>query len=276
MEIKEIKDEIRSEADAIAAITAAALVARKIDENTYLALPSDFAIKNLEHLMRMPSRPRGDTVLHDAASFIAIASNMGPSTRIYATLTPPKFVAVGNDNSGDIPGWRDWTATYACPLSAEWKTWTAASGRQMTQEEFARFIEDNIPDVATPPAADMLEIARSLEAKKKVNFAAGIRLSNGQSELTYEETIQGTAAKGKLSVPEVFTIGVPVFENGFRYAVDARLRYRISDGGKLAMWFELVRPHKILEDAFKAVWDEIATGTGLSIVRGVANQTARL
>lgn len=114
----------------------------------------------------------------------------------------------------------------------------------------------------------MLEISRSLEAKKKVNFASGLRLSNGQNELTYDEQISGTAAKGKLNVPELFTIGIPVLEGGIKYAVEARLRYRIADGGRLTMWFELVRPHKIVEDAVLAVWKEIEDKTGLMIFNG--------
>lgn len=84
----------------------------------------------------------------------------------------------------------------------------------MNQADFARFIEDNAPDIASPPAADMIEISRSLEAKKKVNFASAIRLDNGKTEFTYEEDIEGTAAKGRLQVPQVFTIGIPVPEGG--------------------------------------------------------------
>ena len=157
---------------------------------------------------------------------------------------------------------------YACPLSPEWQTWRAESGQQMNQEAFAQFIEDNLPDIAIPTAAEMLEISRSLEAKKKVNFASGIRLSNGQNELTYEEEITGTAQKGKLKVPEEFQIGIPVLEGGQRYAVNARLRYRIGDGGKLTMWYELIRPHKILDDAVHAVRLEIEQGTEMPVFNG--------
>lgn len=84
----------------------------------------------------------------------------------------------------------------------------------MQQAEFAEFIERNLPDIVEPVGADMLEISRSLQAKKKVSFASGIRLANGQTELTYEEDIQGTAAKGKLQIPEIFKIGIKVIEGG--------------------------------------------------------------
>lgn len=221
-----------------------------------------------EELLDNPTRKRANVKLRDVASFTGyVDAEKTGSTRLYGSKNPPSFTAVFNDHGAE-PGWRDYKASYLCPLSAEWKTWTGKSGAHMSQEQFAQFIEDNLPDIAMPPAADMLEISRSLEAKKKVNFASGIRLSNGQNELTYEEEITGTAQKGKLQVPEEFTIGIPVLEGGIGYAVACRLRYRIGEGGKLAMWYEIVRAHKTLEDAANEVWSEIEVATELVIFNG--------
>lgn len=243
---------------------------RAVESHPYILIPAGSTLHDAEPFMASPLRKRGTVVLNDVQSFVAyVNAEKTAATRLYGQYQPPGFIAVLNDHGAE-PAWKDYRATYACPLSVEWKTWTEKSGRQMNQTEFAAFIENNLPDVAIPPAADMLEISRSLEAKKKVNFASGIRLSNGQNELTYEEQISGTAAKGKLQVPEEFTIGVPVLEGGIKYAVVARLRYRIADGGSLSMWYELIRPHKILEDAVAAVWAEVQDKTGLQVFNGKA------
>lgn len=245
---------------------------RTIEGTPFVVVPDDYSVENLEKMLSKPMRKTGTVTLNDMASFIEFVNGEKVGgTRLYGSFTNPGFLAVFNDHHSEgvqTPGWRDYKASYACPLSIEWSTWKASSGKQLSQEQFAQFIEDNLPDVANPPAADMLEISRSLEAKKKVNFASGIRLSNGQNELTYEEQISGTAAKGKLQVPELFTIGIPVLEGGIRYAIEARLRYRIADGGRLTMWYELVRPHKILEDAVQAVWKEIEDKTSLKVFNG--------
>ncbi len=231
----------------------------------FAVIPADAKIADLDRMLAAPTRKKGTVTLRDTNSFIDfVNAERTENTRIYTTTEPPSFTAVFND----CAGWKDHRAVYSCPLSVEWKAWTAQSGRQMSQEQFAQFIEDNLPDIAEPPAAEMLEISRSLEAKKKVNFASGIRLSNGQNELTYEEEISGTAAKGKLQVPELFTIGVPVFEGDARYAVQARLRYRIGEKGHLSMWYELVRPHKILEDAVKNIRAQVAKQTSVPMFNG--------
>jgi uncharacterized protein YfdQ (DUF2303 family) len=241
---------------------------RQVEGHPYILIPAGAALQDAESYLPAPLRKRGTVVLNDVDSFVGyVNAEKTAATRLYGQYQPPGFVAVLNDHGAD-PAWKDYRASYSCPLSIEWKTWAEKSGRQMNQADFAAFIENNLPDIANPPAADMLEISRSLEAKKKVSFASGIRLSNGQNELTYEEQISGTAAKGKLQVPEEFTIGIPVLEGGIRYAVTARLRYRIGDGGTLAMWYELIRPHKILEDAVSAVWAEVRDKTALPVFNG--------
>ena len=238
----------------------------------YVLVPSDCKVQDLENLFPTPSRPKGTIKYRDMQSFCrAVEAQKGEDvseTLLYGNLFEPSFYAVFNDHNYCAPGWRDHRATYDCPLSVEWKLWLGANKRVMSQEVFAQFIEDNAPDCVTPDAATMIEIARTLEAKKKVNFASGIRLSNGQNELTYEEEITGTASKGKIPLPELFTIGISVLEGGPRYALNARLRYRITDKGMLTIWYDLERPHKVLEDAAKQVWAAIEEATKLTIYNG--------
>ena len=253
--------------------------ARKtLDGHEFVLLPNGTKLQSLEQLQDAPNRPRGTVNLRDMASFVnyvrqriaRAGEEQGSNTlRVYGLLgAKPGFRAVFNDHGKLRAGWRDDVAVFDCPLSDEWTRWTSKNSTKMDQESFATWIEDNLPDIAEPAAADMLEIARSLEAKKKVNFASGLRLSNGEHQITYEEQIDGTAAKGRLQVPEAFALGVPVFEGGDRYRVEARLRYRIADGGKLSMWYDLLRPHKIVEDAARFQWRYIEAELGVTVLNG--------
>ncbi|OZA15697.1 MAG: hypothetical protein B7Y05_02935 [Polynucleobacter sp. 24-46-87] len=235
----------------------------------YAVVPDGYRMESIEHTLPIPTRKRGRVTLNDAKSFIAYFKKHNMASSIYGTLNPPRFLAVFDDHERDQAGWREHTAEYQCPLSPEWETWVHNNKRSMKQSDFAQFVEDNLPDIVDPSGADMLEISRSLEAKKKVNFASGIRLSNGQTQLTYEEEIQGTAAKGALQIPEIFSIGIAVLEGGPRYKVEARLRYRI-DEGRLAFWYDLVRHHKVLENAVMDVWKEISEQTKQEIFHGDA------
>lgn len=210
----------------------------------FAVIPKDYQLHNLEKYALKPDRKRGTVVMHDADSFIHYFNKHATEcAEIYAQIDPPKFVGVLNDHTKESAGWKDHKAIYDCPFSVEWIEWQKYDKEAMSQANFADFIERNLPDIVEPDGADMLEISRSLQAKKKVNFSSGIRLSNGQQELTYEEEISGTSAKGKLQIPETFKIGIAVLEGGDPYSVEARLRYRIQDA-RLVMWYELVRPTK--------------------------------
>lgn len=236
----------------------------------FVVVPAGYAVHDLEKLFPVPSRRRGTIAYRDAASFCAAVKNgaLGDATKLYHDPSGPSFKCVFNDH-GSEPGWRDHTATYACPKSVEWIIWSTSNKKVMSQTDFAQFIEDNAPDCVSPDAATMIEISRTLQAKKGVNFASGIRLDNGQVQFKYEETIAGTAgSKGQLSIPETFSIGIAVLEGGPKYQVHARFRYRIDNAGVLTMWFDLDRPHKIIEDAAKEVLDVIAETTGMAVLNG--------
>ena len=265
----------KTEAETVAALAALGLEVRAAEEGAkpFVIVPEGCEVRELEDHLQQPIRKTGTIKVRDVDSFIAVVkAQASESTVLYRTVEPAKFVAVFNDHGkvdGTGPGWGDHRAVYDCPQSPEWRAWKGADKRQMTQADFAQFIEDNLPDIVEPKAADMLEVSRTLQAKKKVNFASGIRLDNGQQQFTYEEQIDGRAGgKGQINVPEVFTIGVPVFENGPRYAVRARLRYRISDAGALTMWLDLERPHKIIEDAVAELKKTIEEATGRTTING--------
>lgn len=236
----------------------------------FVILPDGYTVREIEHTLPAPLRKRGTFNLRDAASFIRmVKEQQTEGTRLFGSLNPPGFRAVFDDHSAAVPGWRDHVAAYSCPLSVEWKTWAGMNKKLAQQPDFAQFIEDNAPDCTMPDSATMIEIARTLQAKKGVSFASGIRLSNGETQFAYEETVQGKAGeKGQFSVPEVFQIAIPVLEGGDRWRLDARFRYRIGDGGKLTLWYDLERPHKVLEEAIKEVWKAIEAGTGLAIFNG--------
>ena len=236
------------------------------EQTPFVVTAPGHEIKSVERYGDSPARVRGTTTAADLDSFIrySVSHSDDISGELYwtASESAASFQCVFN-----APRWRDYRLIYTPAPSVEWKRWTGMNGKHNNQTDFAVFIEDNAPDIVTPSSADMIEISRSLEAKKKVNFASGIRLSNGQQELTYEEQIEGTAAKGKLQIPETFAVGIPVFVGGPRYKVEARLRYRINSG-QIAMWFDLVRPHLVIEDAVQCMVAEVGEKVKLPMYRG--------
>lgn len=283
----ELKD-IQTEAAALATLAAAHQDLRFVGADVPMVLlPEGYSAHTMEHLLTAPARKKGTTVLNDAESFIAVVKDQkGEDTRMFSTIEPPTFTAVFNHTAAGT-GWGDHRAHYAAPLAPEWKAWLGMDGKKVNQVELAQFIENNLIDVVfidkdaagapagevgSPDGATLLEVCRTLEAKKKVDFKSAIRLADGSTQFTYDEDVQGSARQGQLAVPEQFSLGIPVFENGDKYRVDVRLRYRITDGGQLTMWLELIRPHKTIEHAVKELRASIAAATELQILNGTPSK----
>jgi uncharacterized protein YfdQ (DUF2303 family) len=238
----------------------------------YTVVPDGYKLESLEDFLPRPQRVRQEVSLHDAQSFIGYLREFGDHELSWIFFDQDKetFQAILDYHAANgAPGWCDHTATFTARRSVEFQTWLNQNRKQMGQVDFARFLEDNLPDVVEPAGATLLEVALTFEAKKDVEFASGVRLSNGQVQFTYNEVVRGTAQKGTIEIPEKFVLGIPIHLGGPGYRIDVRLRWRLHEG-KAMFAYELVRPHRYVEDALKEIRERIGQETGLDVLAGVA------
>lgn len=212
-----------------------------------------------------PERKNGVTTVRDSASFVALwEKHSDGDSEVYADADALSITAVLNASGSteEEARYGDHRLTLSLRTTQAWKDWTGKDGQQMPQEAFAEFLEDHLPDLQEPAAAEFLEIAQSIRGTTKAEFAAGTRLSSGQRTFQYTEEVKATAGgKGQLAVPETFTIGVIPFEGAAAYKVTARLRYRITRDGGLTLGYKLERPGDTLRAAFEDVRKAVAEKT---------------
>jgi len=247
------------------------------DGMPYAVLKDAQGRERIEYLdegqQRQPHRLYGTVKLADEESFCAYFTQFGEPANIYASLDPARFVAVFNDHKKEMPGFRDHRAVLTLAHSREWEAWKSMDGKKFDGNvAFAEWLEDQAPDMVKPSGADMMQLALNFRVAEKIAFANPTRLQDGQTELTYSQIVEGSsqsAKGGKVKIPETFTIEIPIFAglNAVRHAIEARFRYRLV-GGVLSIWYDLVRPHKAVEEAFRAVWDYIQDETQTTILHG--------
>lgn len=234
----------------------------------YAIVPEGAAVEDLERLLPAPARPREQVTAKSVDTLCAYVNRYKTGdTVVFGDREDSQVVGIIDYHPVNGAAWAEHRVHYTAPRSLEWETWREKNKKPMSQADFAQFIEDNVVDIRHPAGADMLEVSRNLQAKKSVQFGSAIRLADGAQEFTYNETIDGTSAKGKIKVAEEFTLGIPVFFGGPAYEVRARFRYRINDG-KLSLWYDLYRPEHIEKDAFEAVCAEIADKTTIAVWQG--------
>lgn len=234
----------------------------------FILVPSGYQLQTLEQHLPAPLHARASVRMDDAASFVDYVNRYKrPDTVVFADLAGRKFEAVIDYHAPDQPMWGTHRVTLACNVTLDWDAWTKNSGQQKSQVDFARWIEDHLPNIAEPAGMDLLQMASTLEAKKDVQFKSSIRLSDGQHQVRYEETITGASGSqvGAFNIPNEFVLGLEPFQGVGLKRVDARFRYRINQS-ELKLWFELVRAQDVLEKAFTDVVNQIRAGLGATLV----------
>jgi uncharacterized protein YfdQ (DUF2303 family) len=226
----------------------------------------DIRAQLLEEEQREPARKTGSYTVTDVSSFVqALAKHGVTETEVWALDSTSSIRAVINAHAELTPGHQDHTITLQLQRTDDWKEWTDHDGKLHDQVAFAEFIEDHLPNFVDPTGADMLELAQTFQATTKVDFASSQRVKSGETQLLYSET--GTASagkKGQLAIPDTFTIALQPFDRGDTYKVQARFRYRITDG-HLRLGYRLTRPKDVLRDAFDQVVAKVGKDTGRDI-----------
>lgn len=245
----------------------------ELADTTAALVPSGYSVEDLTPLFdkyRETPRRKFADVSHDTAdSFIEYWKLFNSeASRIFADPDAVSFTAILDYHGAgtDTPaGWRKHQSSFTLKQTPDWKTWLGSNRKTMTQLQFAEFIEDNISDIISPPAADMVEVSRHLEATKNAQFGSSSRTNNGQVQFKYQEEIKATVGSSQVEVPESFKLRLMAYQGTDPVEVTARLRYRIADG-KLSMWYDLHRPHKIAEQAFNNALAQIKEGCGSVLI----------
>ena len=244
-----------------------------------------------------PERRKGTTRLDTAESLIAHANRFRNDHSVlfcHADPEKPTIRAIYNFDEalhGDAglsdqaqPDWNDHVGFYPMPLSEEWRVWSAASGAPMDQEAFAAFLEDHILDVmpfdreaASEPivqalggklagAETVMALSRGVQVFTANEMQTKVNLSSGEAKLVASE--EHRDAKGDpVSIPNLFRIVVPVFEQGQPMPVFVRLRYRLSRGS--ISWAVMMHDRRRLFDlAVREAAEHVAAETGLPLFYG--------
>lgn len=248
----------------------------KVDGVPVAILPEHFAVSSLENHMAAPRRKRATVVVHDAPSFVSyVNDHKDEDTRIYLSITDKigSFVCILDHHHAVADQtqarWGDHRVCYAPRTTVEWQRWQKMDRQKMTQVQFAEFLEENSRQIVTPEAIKVIELALDFQAHTNVEFASAIRQANGNVILRYQETTEAKSIPGQMEVPSELVLGITLFEGGEAYELRARLRYRLEHQ-KVLFWYELVNPHLIVADAFKATRAFIAEKTEVEILLGEA------
>jgi uncharacterized protein YfdQ (DUF2303 family) len=288
--IKFAKEHLGSKLD-----TVSAPVEGLPEDVPYLVLPTGQKVCSLKSILEEwrenPVRVNGVSQAQTLDSFIdSINRFKGPSSAVFCDWTAPSIQVVFDyhraEDDGDRARWCQHRCVYSFPFSEQWKAWSEISGAELSQRDFAEFIEDHLDDVADPAKAgetakglmEMLELSlaspskvlalsRGLSIRENIHVAEQVALSSGEVQFTLQSEHTDGAGQ-KLCIPRAFLVGVPVFLGRERgYPIPVRLRYRLP-GGKVTWILILHEADKYIRDAVQEDASRVAAETKLPLFWG--------
>lgn len=255
-----------TEASVVASYAQQAVEPKEIEPGTLYALAGaagDVEIHDTDEYAPNPRHEKGARVVTDAASFVSYVNRHRlAGTEVYAHTGTSSVVAVidSHEATGGFPGWQKHTVRLGLEKSKPWLAWEKADGELFDQSTFADFLDDRYLDVIEPAAGVLIDIARTFQAKTKVDFESGVREASGDVTLNYvEETTAKAGQKGNIEIPARIQLALRPYIGGPIYSIWASFRYRLN-GGNLRLGFRLERPENILEAAFADIVTEIRDG----------------
>lgn len=247
-------------------------------------------VYTLESLIAWADRFKGDGSL---AALFAVPKLAEPSLTCVAN-----WHAEGGANPLGIDETAqhgDHRAVYRFPVSIEWQRWTGLAGKSLSKDELAEFLNLNIKDVVAPtpamlgqgePAEDwerqmieiaalvdgrfasprrLMELSRTFSATEATEFKHVRDRSSGEG-MVIEATNHVDAAGDRVQIPNLFVIGIPVFDGGQSYPLAVQLLFTLRGGLKFRV--EVHDPETAFRHAFTRAAETARDQTGLPLLYG--------
>lgn len=188
-------------------------------------------------------------------------------------------------------------AVYNFPVSEAWKRWLAIDGKALDKDVFGEFIEAQASDFLDPTPAllgkpgdqiedweqRMIDIAAKIQGRfgqyaainllsreLKIHEVGHIEVKTnrdtGEAQvqfLTEHRSPDGTP----LTLPNLFMIAIPVFEEGALYRLAVRFRYRKA-GQDVKFIASIYNPDAALRDAAREAMDHAQAQTDVPLMMG--------
>lgn len=247
----------------------------------YAIVPDGYRIEHMRRAIDLHPAPHhieAERRLHALYSWLTYVERFEThATALYVQLEPAQFVAVFDEHEPAAPAWRAHRAIFRPTHSRQWLAWKERDGRDKAfsdNVEFAEWLEDQHVDIVDPPGGAMLDAALQFRVSQQMVFRNAARLQDGHVQMEYSTVVEqagGNGAAGALTLPERFTVAIPVFAglDEPRYQLTARFRYRLANGG-LRIWYQLERPADVVERAFRDMVATVDNGTSKPIMYGAA------
>ena len=242
-----------------------------VNEDTYLVMVRPEAWHtdtiDLERFAEHPRRKTGTFAANDIESFkFYVQAYAGAGSLIFADPDTCTLRAVIDHHHAEDgpPGWNQFAATFTPAWTTAALAWRRHDGRDMTQAEFATFLEQRVGEIAFPSGAELFELVLHFRRTLSADFDSRVDLSNGAIQLVYKEDV-----KDAVEVPTAFTIVLSPWRGASPIEATAYLRVSKPQNGKVTFSFQITEQWtEAIEALFNQMAHKVHEATAVPVVSG--------
>lgn len=239
----------------------------KANGETFVIKPRGMALEKVPNPYGLPPYIKQSVTVDDRASLSAYANR----------FTDERSIIIADFDALTISAHLDWhwsqgdtsPGAHTCTLrlrpSEEFSRWNAMAGKMHSQEDFARFLEENSVDVGFPAAAEMIELSRDFEATVGQVYKSSVRLENGDRRMVFESE---TKALNDVVIPSKFVLTIPIYNGEKPEDLTALFRWKAAGGGAVQLGFVWHRVEYQRRAKFQEIAYTAAEETGLPVFIG--------
>jgi uncharacterized protein YfdQ (DUF2303 family) len=269
-----------NQAETIADLARKASVVQQVtgtDGRMYLIVPDGYSAKDVTDphglFPRTPSYIKQRVEVQALDSLVDYVNAFKtPHTKLFADIMANSITGLIDYHQEDAKAANVAHAvTMALPFSEEWKLWTGIDGKLMGQLEFARFLEENHPDIVQPNAAELIEIARDLHAARSIKLTKVVRTESDNESFVMDDSTSlqsGKAGADKVEIPRQFTLSIPIYFGESPIDMTAFLRWKLEPQEGMKLGIKMWRPEHVRQAMFKQIVTGAAERTTLTAVYG--------
>lgn len=263
----------------------------KRDDVEFTALPPGWQPVQQHDLRTRPERVNTDVTLLGIPSFNAYVNRFkNEDSTIFVTPNLSKLAdnmtlatahleyhEDGAGVSSAAPAFLTHNARLTARPSLVYAKLLGLDGRLLDQPTFAQALEDIARYSSSHAAADLLEVARTINLTSKGDFKNYEDDFSGSTEFRFDLRVAANAGtqERKLIVPSVIEFRCPLIDGLSDEVVSAKFMYRVPNGpeGKVQLGIKIVDRAYLEEKAIGEAANAIAEATNLPVYVGVAESS---
>ena len=215
------------------------------------AVHEDYRLEDTEHLEAAPHAIRSNVALVGIDSFTAYVNKFKDADSLL--FINPDISSIGKGalatavldyHRADDPRWGRHTVTLSAGPGKVYEKLMQLDKRLLDQNEFSKLIEELAKFTISPPAADLLEICRTLRLSSKGDFKSAEDDVSGSVDFVFNVAVNASAGSEdkRLVVPQELVFRAAPIDGMPEVEVPVKFIYRVPEqvGGKVQLGIQII------------------------------------